>query len=132
LKGLKRKDGKSGVEATSSTVHSPIPLTLSTFSKSVIESEKLQLKNTNVRVSWVAIDRMAGEESYFQTKDRPDEKGVILKRVRERKSQGLLDNYFEQYEHIICCNHGTRILLEKMKGTLEIEKKKNKVVLETH
>jgi hypothetical protein len=113
-------------------VHSIGVLTSSPFTKSTIESEGLQTHKANVPVSGLAIEAIAGDESHFQTKDWPDEKGTILKRVREHKSQGLVQTHFERYEHIICFEKRTFDLLEKMKGSLEIGEKKVRVVSKIH
>jgi hypothetical protein len=113
-------------------VHSIGVLTSSPFTKSTIESEKLQANEANVPVSGLAIEAIAGEESHFQTKDWPNEKGTILKRVREHKSQGLTRTHFERYEHIICFSKKTFDLLEKMKAPLEAGEKKIKVVSKIH
>jgi hypothetical protein len=113
-------------------VHSIGILTSSPFTKSMIESGKLQANKANVPMSGLAIEAIAGEESHFQTKDWPNEKGTILKRVREQKSQGLTHTHFERYEHIICFARKTFDRLEKMKATLEVGEKKIKAVSKIH
>ena len=77
-------------------------LTASSFTKTIVEAEGLQTVKANAPVPFSAIDAIAGDESHFRTKDWPDEKETILKRVREHKSQGLSQPHFERYEHIIC------------------------------
>jgi hypothetical protein len=113
-------------------VHSIGVLTSSPFTKSMIESEKLQVNKANAPMSGLAIDAIAGDESHFQTKDWPDEKGTILKRIRQRKSQGLTQTHFERYEHIICFDQWTFDLLQKMKAPLESGEKKVKIVSKIH
>jgi len=107
-------------------------LTSSSFTKSIIEAEGLQTVKANVPVPSLAVDAIAGDESHFQTKDWPDEKGTILKRIREQKSQGLSQASFEQYEHIICFEKKTFDLLEKMKSAFQKGPKKVKVVSKIH
>ena len=107
-------------------------LTSSPFTKSIIEAEGLQTVKANVPVASSAIDAIAGDESHFQTKDWPDEKGTIVKRIKEHKSQGLSQTHFERYEHIICFEKKTFDLLQKMKNTLETGPKKLKVVSKIH
>jgi len=113
-------------------VHSIGVLTSSPFTKFMNESETLQTNEANLPVSGLAIEAIAGEESHFQTKDWPHEKGTILNRVREHKSQGLAQTHFERYEHIICFEKRTYYLLEKMKEALETGEKKVKVVSKIH
>lgn len=107
-------------------------LTSSPFTKSIIEPGQLQANKANVPASEAAIEAIAGDESHFQTKDWPNEKGTILKRVREHKSQGLAQTHFERYEHIICFEQRTFDLLEKVKKTLETGEKEVKVVSKIH
>jgi hypothetical protein len=113
-------------------VHSIGALIPTSFTRSMIETEKLQSSKGNVPISALAIEAIAGDESHFQTKDWPDEKGTILKRLRERKTQGLDQTHFERYQYIICFEKKTFDLLEKMKATIGAEKKKSKAVSKVH
>ncbi|KAE9367820.1 hypothetical protein N431DRAFT_72963 [Stipitochalara longipes BDJ] len=113
-------------------VHSSGVLTSSPFTESIVGALGLQTEKANTPVSSSVIDAIAGDESHFQTKDWPDEKGTILKRVRGHKSQGLSEAHFERYEHIICFAKKTSDRLEKMKSILETGPKKIKVVSKIH
>jgi len=72
------------------------------FSKSTLEAESIKVGKVSAAAKTAAMATIAGPESYFQTKDPPDEKGTILKRVQDHQAQGLTETHFQRYEHIIC------------------------------
>ncbi|KAH8650815.1 hypothetical protein BGZ60DRAFT_420923 [Tricladium varicosporioides] len=88
------------------------------LNKSFLGAEKLKEAKAKEAVKDAPITAIAGEDSYFKTKD-PDEKGTILKHMRGHKTSGPTDYHFENFEHIICFDEETKKVLEKMKKLAE-------------
>jgi hypothetical protein len=71
-----------------------------------------------------AIKAIAGDESHFWSKD-PDEKEIILDRMKKHKSCGLADYKFQKYHYMLCFDEASRVALEAMKSTVK-EKEQDK------
>ncbi|KAH8590078.1 hypothetical protein B0O99DRAFT_312642 [Bisporella sp. PMI_857] len=101
-----------------------IPTTL-TLAK--LEESKVKTFRVDRTPSKVAIDAIAGDKSHFQTID-PDEKGTILKRMQDHKSQGMVGLHFLNYEHIICFDMDAKKFLEELKDAVRAKDSDKKVV----
>jgi hypothetical protein len=85
------------------------------FSQSVLESEGSASKKADASLQKSALTAIAGGDSYFRTKDAPDEKGTIMKIMQDHQPQGLDESHFTRYEHIICFGAKNYKILEKLK-----------------
>jgi len=78
----------------------------------------------------LAIRAIAGGEQYFWSKD-PDEKEIILNRVRGHKSRGINNYDFRRYHRIICFDESIRQQLEAMRAN-EMASMPDKVMSKIH
>lgn len=78
-----------------------------------------------------ALSAIKGGDGYFRTRDSPNEKETILKRMQARQAHGLTDMSFTKYEHIICFGERTPGMLQKFKDAVAAEGKKVKAEI-TH
>ncbi|ORY59602.1 uncharacterized protein BCR38DRAFT_60043 [Pseudomassariella vexata] len=83
-----------------------------------------------VTVSDEAIAAIGGDEQHFQAKD-PDEKQIILDRMRQHKSRGLVASDFSRFHHIVCFVENHQKLLEQLK-LAAIANKKDKIISKIH
>lgn len=101
------------------------------LTKSTLEADKLKEAKSGHVVKDAPITVLAGKKSYFETND-PDEKGTILKRMREHKTSGLSEEHFQTFHYMICFDEQTRNFLEKMKGIMEAKVNTVKIVSKIH
>jgi hypothetical protein len=71
-----------------------------------------------------ATDDLAGDSSYFWSENYPQEKAVILERMRKHRCRGIQSRHFSTYHYMICFSRDVLETLRELKRNWEIDHQK--------
>ena len=80
-----------------------------------------------------AIDALVADPKYFLTDDKPNERGAILKRVKQHKGRGIQADDFTRFNYILCfdstCHKQLELLAELAQQARPNKKNRAKITL---